>query len=91
MNAQWCHMLGYILCYRYHVGSIVTLLLTIGQAQLIDWTNFIVDIVTNCIEASLCKASYSLWTNLAKEKSGITVILFLVFNGYLVIRVGQLW
>ena len=59
MNAQLCHMLGYILCYRYHVGSIITLLLTIRQAQLINWTNFILDIVTNYIEASLGKASYS--------------------------------
>ena len=57
MNAQLCHLLGYILCYRYHVGSIITLLLTIGQAKLIDWTNFIMDIVINCIEVSLGKAS----------------------------------
>ena len=60
MNAQLCHMFGYILCYRYHVGSIITLLLTIGQAELIDWTNFIMDIVINCIEVSLGKTSYSL-------------------------------
>ena len=60
MNAQLCHLLGYILCYRYHVGSIITLLLTIGQAKLIDWTNFIMDIVINCIEVSLGKTSYSL-------------------------------
>ena len=61
MNAQLCHMLGYnILCYRYHIGSIVTLLLIIGQAQLINWTNFILDILTNCIETSLGRASYSL-------------------------------
>ena len=46
-------MLGYILCYKYHVGSIITLILTIGQVQLINWTNFILDIVTNCMEASL--------------------------------------
>ena len=57
MNAQLCHLLGYILCYRYHVGSIITLLLTIGQAKLIDWTNFIMDIVINCIEVSLGKTS----------------------------------
>ena len=57
MNAQLCHLLGYILCYRYHVGSIITLLLTIGQAELIDWTNFIMDIVINCIEVSLGKTS----------------------------------
>ena len=60
MSYQLCHMLGYILCYRYHVGSIITLLLTIGQAELIDWTNFIMDIVINCIEVSLGKASNSL-------------------------------
>ena len=66
MNAQLCHMLGYILCYKYHVGSIITLLLTIGQAQLINWTNFILDTVTNYIETSLGRASYSLWTSLAK-------------------------
>ena len=60
MHAQLCHMLGYILCYRYHVGSIVTLFLTIGQAQLIIWINFILDMVTNCIEASLGRASHSL-------------------------------
>ena len=60
MNAQLCHMLGYILCYRYHIGSIITIFLTIGQTQLINWTNFIMDIVTNCIEASLGRASYSL-------------------------------
>ena len=60
MNAQLCHLLGYILCYRYHVGSIITLLLTIGQAKLIDWTNFIMDMVINCIEVSLGKTSYSL-------------------------------
>ena len=52
MNTQLCHMFGYILSYRYHVGSIITLFLTIGQAQLTNWTNFITDIVTNCIEAS---------------------------------------
>ena len=60
MNVQLCHLLGYILCYRYHVGSIITLLLTIGQAELIDWSNFIMDIVINCIEVSLGKTSYSL-------------------------------
>ena len=60
MHAQLCHMLGYILCYRYHVGSIITLFLTIGQVQLINWINFILDIVTNCIEVSLGKANYSL-------------------------------
>ena len=60
MNAQLCHMLGYILCYGYHVGSIITLFLTIGQAQLINWTNFILNMVTNCIEASLGRTSYSL-------------------------------
>ena len=60
MNAQLCHLLGYILCYRYQVGSIITLLLTIGQAELIDWTDFIMDIVINCIEVSLGKTSYSL-------------------------------
>ena len=60
MNAKLCHLLGYILCYRYHVGSIITLLLTIGQAELIDWTDFIMDILINCIEVSLGKTSYSL-------------------------------
>ena len=50
-------MLGYILCYRFHVGFIITLFLTIDQAQLINWTNFILDIVTNCIKASLGRAS----------------------------------
>ena len=79
MNAQLCCMLGYILCYRYHVGSIITLFLTIGQAQLINWTNFILDIVTNCIEVSLSRASYSLWTNLAKKKSGISKCLILEY------------
>ena len=53
-------MLGYILCYKYHASFIITLFLTIGQAQLINWTN--------CIEASLGRDSYSLWTNLAKER-----------------------
>ena len=53
MNSQLCHILGYILCYKYHVGSIINFFLTIGQTQLINWTNFILDIVTNCIEASL--------------------------------------
>ena len=53
MNALLCRMLAFILCYRYHVGSIITLILTIGQVQLINWTNFILDIVTNCMEASL--------------------------------------
>ena len=53
-------LFGHILCYRYHVGSIITLFLTIGQAQLINWTNFILDIVTNFIEASLGRDSYSL-------------------------------
>ena len=72
MNVHLCHMLGYILYYRYHVGSIITFFLTIGQTQLINWTNFILDIVTNYIEASLGKARYSLWTNLAKGKSGIS-------------------
>ena len=65
-------MLGYIICYRYHVSSIITLSPTIGQAQLINWTNFILDIVINCIKASLERASYSLRTNLAKGKSGIS-------------------
>ena len=40
-------------CYKYHVIFIITIFLTIGQAQLINWTNFILDIVTNCMEASL--------------------------------------
>ena len=53
MNAQLCHMFGYILYYRYHVGSFIILFLKMGQASLINWTNFILDIVTNCIEASL--------------------------------------
>ena len=53
-------MLGYILCYRYHVGFIITLFLTIDQAQLINWTKFILDMVTNHIEADLGKTSYSL-------------------------------
>ena len=57
MNAQLFHMLGYILCHIYHVGSIITLFLTIGQAQLINWTNFILDIVTNYREASLGRAT----------------------------------
>ena len=52
-------MFSYILCYRYHVGFIITLFLTIDQAQLINWTNFILDIVTNCIEASLGRVNYS--------------------------------
>ena len=60
MNAQLCHMLDYILCYKYHVGSIITLFLIIGQAQLIKWTNFILDIVTNCVEVSLERVSYFL-------------------------------
>ena len=64
-------MLGYILCYIYDVRFIITLFLTIDQAQLINWTNFIMDIVANFIEASLGRANYSLWTNLSKEKSGI--------------------
>ena len=50
-------MLAYILCYRYHIGFIITLFLTIDQAQLINWTNFILDIVTNHIEDSLGRAS----------------------------------
>ena len=53
-------MLGYILYYRYHAGFIVTLFLTIDQAQLIIWINFILDIVSNCIEASLGTVSDSL-------------------------------
>ena len=53
-------MLGYNLCYRYHVGLIIPLFLTIGQVQLVNQTNFILDIVTNCIEISLGKANYSL-------------------------------
>ena len=53
-------MLGYILCYKYHASFIITLFLTTGQAQLINWTNFILDIVTNFIEASLGRDSYSL-------------------------------
>ena len=60
MNAQLCHMLSYIICYRYHAGSIITLFLTIGYAHLINWTNFILDIVINCREASLGKVSYFL-------------------------------
>ena len=60
MNAQLCHMFGHILCYRYHVGFIITFFLTLDQAQLISWTNFILDIVTNFIETSLDRASYSL-------------------------------
>ena len=50
-------MLGYILYYVYDVGFIITLFLTINQAQLINWTNFIMDIVANFIEASLGRAS----------------------------------
>ena len=61
-------MLGYILCYRYHVGFIITLFLTIDQAQLIMWTNFILNIVTNCTEASLGRVDYSFWTNLANDR-----------------------
>ena len=53
-------MLGYIICYKYHVDFIITLFLTINQVQLIIWTNFILDTLTNCIEASLCRACYSL-------------------------------
>ena len=53
-------MLGYILCHRYHVGFIVTLSMTIDQAQLMIWINFILDIVSNCIEASLGTVSDSL-------------------------------
>ena len=68
MNSQLCHILGYILCYKYHVGSIINFFLTIGQTQLINWTNFILDIVTNCIEGSLGRANYSLQTNIAKRK-----------------------
>ena len=64
-------MLGYILCYRYHVGFLIILFLTIDQAQLINWTNLILDIVTNCIEVSLRRANHSLWTNLVKGNSGI--------------------
>ena len=60
MNVQLCHMLGYILSYRYHVNFLITHFLTIGQAQLINWINFILHIVTNCIEASLERATYSL-------------------------------
>ena len=47
------------------------LFLTIDQAQLINWTNLILDIVTNCIEVSLRRANHSLWTNLVKGNSGI--------------------
>ena len=60
MNAQLCHMFGHILCYVYHVGFIITFFLTLDQVQLISWTNFILDIVTNFIETSLDRASYSL-------------------------------
>ena len=48
-------MLGYILCFRYHVDFIITLFLIIGQAQLINWAISILDIVTNCIKSSLGK------------------------------------
>ena len=84
-------MLGHILCYKYHTGFIIILFLTIDQAQLINWTNFILDIITNCIGVSFGSASYSLWTNLEKGKSRDFDILFLVCNGCLVIRVGQFW
>ena len=53
MNVQLCHTLSYILCYKYHASFIITFFLTIGQAQLINWINFILGIVTNFIEASL--------------------------------------
>ena len=33
------------------------------------------DTVTNCIEASLGRAKYSLWTNLGKRKSGILKVV----------------
>ena len=51
-------MLDYILCYKYHVCFIIALLLTINQAKLINWTHFVLYIVTNCIKASLGKALF---------------------------------
>ena len=60
MNAQLCHTVIYNLCYRCHAGFIMTIFLTIGQPQLINWINFIMDIVTNYIEVSLGRTSYSL-------------------------------
>ena len=74
MNAQLCHMLGYSIYYRYHVGFIITIFLIIDQTQLIIWINFILDIVTNCIEASYSMVSYFLWTNLAERKSGTSKV-----------------
>ena len=32
------------------------------------------DIVTNCMEASLDRPNYSLWTNLLERKSGISKV-----------------
>ena len=46
-------MLNYVICLvilfvkRYHVGFIITVFLKIDQTQLIDQTNFILDVVTN--------------------------------------------
>ena len=60
MNAQLCHTVIYNLCYRCHVGFIMTFFLTIGQPQLINWTNLILDIVTNYRQASLGRTGYSL-------------------------------
>ena len=60
MDVQLCYMLGYILCYKYHVCSIITFFITIGKTQLINGTNFILDIVTNYRQASLGRTGYSL-------------------------------
>ena len=48
--------------------------LILDQVQLIIWTNFNLDLVTNYKESSLGRASYSLRTNLVTGKSGISKV-----------------
>ena len=61
---------------RYHVYFLITLFLSLDQTQLIIWTQHNnLAIVTSCIEASLGRANYSLWTNLVGRKSGISIMI----------------
>ena len=71
MNDQlsyvWLYFLLQISCWFYYHSTSHN-----RASQLINWNNFILDILTNYIEASLGKASYSFLTNLAKGNSGIS-------------------
>ena len=68
----WEHYIFAKLISRCHECSIMSYPWLYSLLQLINWINFILDIITNCIEASLGRTSNSLWTNLAKGKSGVS-------------------